>query len=268
MNVDIVILAFLNAINGPGGKPQLNFANQGTPCDQSTTPFTCPEIEADIKECQNKKKTVLLSIGGGSSLEKGWADAGSGTAAAHNLWQMFGPDQANKSVVRPFGAASVNGFDFDLEGTVSNSVAFGKTLRADMDLYQTQHPDQQFYLAAAPMCGKLSQANDNTNFLESVKLDIVSVQFYNDPSCDTRAGFNLAKWSDWAKSKNTTFLVGLPAGSSATTAGEYVAPDALKGVLAKAKGLEKMGGAMLWDATQAWSNSNYHVSVKDALTAA
>jgi chitinase len=70
--------------------------------------------------------------------------------------------------------------------------------------------------------------------------------------------------NDWASRKNTVFSVGLPTGTRAAGSG-YIEPDDLSDVLREAKSLGRMGGAMLWDASQAWSNGNYHKAVKKAL---
>jgi chitinase len=94
---------------------------------------------------------------------------------------------------------------------------------------------------------------------------MVLVQFYNNDVCDVRAGFNFEKWNDWARNKSTVFLVGLPAKQQAAPAGGYVPTEQLGAVMKKAKGGERMGGAMLWDASQAWWNDGYHRKVKEAL---
>ena len=45
-DINVIPMAFLDVINGPGGEPEINFANQGNDC--STFPGTallnCPQI--------------------------------------------------------------------------------------------------------------------------------------------------------------------------------------------------------------------------------
>jgi len=163
---------------------------------------------------------------------------------------MFGPptfDPPNPS--RPFGRASVDGFDFDFEREIPGMGEFGRELRRAMG---GERKDGRL-LTAAPMC-TLPAENSMYN---QIQLDMVFVQFYNNPKCHR-------DWNDWALRKNTMFAVGLPASSRAAGSG-YVEPNELDNVLREAKSLGRMGGAMLWDASQAWSNRKYHTAVKKAL---
>jgi chitinase len=266
-DIDIILISFLTAMNGADGQPQLNFANHGSStgdsrCDGSTTPWTCPEIEADIKACQSKGKTVMLSLGGANSPETGYDDETSAKDGALRVWQMFGPPDISKpDIIRPFGSAVVDGFDFDFEHGVKNIVAFAHALRGFMN----NHVERRFYLSAAPICALPNPIGPIQSLIDAVPLDMVLVQFYNNDPCDVRAGFNFEKWSEWAKDKGTVFLVGLPAKHQAAPAGGYVPPEQLGAVMKKAKGVERMGGVMLWDASQAWWNDEYHRKVKEAL---
>lgn len=265
-NVNIIILSFLTTLNGPGGQPVLNFANQGEHCDKTMQLMKCREIEDDIKFCQSKGKTILLSLGGDTSAEVGYQDEAAAKLGAEKIWQMFGPDQKMKDIARPFGSAMVNGFDFDFEvaSKVQNAAAFMGGLREHM---RTASEGAPFYLTAAPVCGQLASTTHTSveNVLDQIHLDMVFVQFYNDPNCDVRGGFNFDKWNEWAKGKNTALFVGLPASETAAPSGGYVAPGQLKEQMAQAKGKEQMAGVMLWDASQAWNNDYYHLKVKAAL---
>ncbi|KAF1846738.1 glycoside hydrolase family 18 protein [Cucurbitaria berberidis CBS 394.84] len=265
-DVNIILLSFLVNMNGVDGQPELNFANQGDRCDHDTKPFKCPEIEAGIKECQKNGKTILLSLGGAFSEEKGPVDKERAKKDAEKMWQMFGPDQS-KDIIRPFGSASVDGFDLDFEHEVQNMVPFGNALREQAGKHPKEHGDRQFYLSAAPVCHMPNPIGGVRDILDQLPLDMVFVQFYNNLSCDVRAGFNLEQWDGWAKAKNTTFFVGLPAKEAAAPSGGYVPPEKLSEHLRKAKGMGKMGGVMLWDASQAWSNDGYHRKIKSALNA-
>ncbi|CBX93944.1 hypothetical protein IAQ61_003816 [Plenodomus lingam] len=264
-NIDIIILSFVVSINSGKGEPELNFANQQGKCDESKQPLICPEIEADIKTCQSKKKTILLSIGGAISADPGFPDAPAAVHAAEKIWQMFGPNQGKSGIARPFGSASVDGFDLDFEHSMPNGAAFANALRAQMQ--GTASHDKPFYLTAAPQCPLDPIPLAQKEILENVHFDMVFVQFYNNPQCNTGSVPNFSAWSDWAKSKNSTFFVGLPAGKTAASSG-YVEPANLGAYLEKAKESEKMGGVMLWDASQAWGNDKYHNKVKTALNGA
>jgi chitinase len=94
---------------------------------------------------------------------------------------MFGPPQDSK-VLRPFGFASVDGFDFDFEGPNTNSVVFANQLRKVMDEYThsapAPHKGKMFFLSAAPQCPYPEVWMGD--LLNGVSLDFVMVQFYNN----------------------------------------------------------------------------------------
>jgi chitinase len=89
-------------------------------------------------------------------------------------------------------------------------------------------------------------------------LDFVSVQFYNNPSCNLgTSGFlpslqawsqDVSKYSTWNSVGNgftgPRLLIGAPGG-----AGGYVGQDAWRGILQQVKALRlgNLGGAMFWD---------------------
>jgi len=258
-NVDIILLAFLITItDGQGNfKPVLNFANQAPRCDQSKRPYTCPEVEEDIRTCQlDKKKTILLSFGGFTSPEAGFNDDNKARVAAQKLWEMFGPPTSDPpDSGRPFGRSVVDGFDFDFEREVPGMGVFGQELHKLMG----GENKRGRLITAAPQCPIPVQ----DSMFNQIPLDIVFVQFYNNPQCS----YNFKEWNDWATGRKARWFVGLP-GSQRAGAG-YIEPgDALNDIFRKAKEFDRMGGAMLWDASQAWSNNNYHVAVKKALTGA
>ncbi|KAJ4368183.1 Chitinase 2 [Neocucurbitaria cava] len=258
-DIDVIVIAFIDVVNTGTGRFHLNLANQGYNCTDSSPQYVCLELEADIIDCQAKGKTVLLSMGGErASGEKGYANEVLAKQGAQMIWDTFGPDQSKGGVFRPFGSASVDGFDLAFETNVLNIGPFAKALK---ELMKTSNKQQ--YLTAAPMC---ANPNEFPKF-DDPGLDMVFVQFYNDAQCDQRANFNFKDWNGWAKNQSTTFFVGLPAGVSAAQGPSYVIPGNLSTVLENTNGLDRMKGAMLWDASQAWSNENYHKKVKDALKA-
>jgi chitinase len=66
----------------------------------------------DIKTCQDKGKTILMSLGGANGVY-GFSNDADAEAFADTLWDIFG---AGNSDTRPFGDSVVDGFDLDIEG--------------------------------------------------------------------------------------------------------------------------------------------------------
>ncbi|KKY18646.1 putative class iii [Diplodia seriata] len=234
-NIDIIPLAFMTAISDSTGHPQLNFANQGDKCTtfDGTQLLNCPELATDIPLCQTQyNKTILLSIGGATYTEGGFANATAATTAADRIWSMFGPPPANLTtnltttaapVLRPFGAAQLDGFDFDFESTVSNISPFAQRLRSLMTAASRTDARPRL-LTAAPQC-PYPDAADNA-FLsgpDAVAIDAVFVQFYNNycgvqsfvPNATDQWNFNYAAWDTWARTEaaqaNAGFLASVKA---------------------------------------------------------
>jgi len=175
---------------------------------------------------------------------------------------MFGPPQASSSVPRPFGDAVLDGFDFDFEAAAQNMAPFAARLRAVMDAASS--PGRRFYLAAAPQCPIPDVAMDA--ILQSVALDFVSVQFYNNhcgapafnAADDATSNFNFADWDAWArgsKNPNVKILLGVPGSPGAAGSG-YVAPARLAEVIAYSKRFASFGGVMVWDMSQVFSGGS------------
>jgi chitinase len=69
----------------------------------------------DIKYCQSKDKKILLSMGGATPAY-GLSTIKEGEILADELWDTFGAGYTrNASAFRPFGTATVDGFDLDIE---------------------------------------------------------------------------------------------------------------------------------------------------------
>ncbi|EGD94540.1 class III chitinase [Trichophyton tonsurans CBS 112818] len=275
-DVDVIPLAFVISIKGPGGVPQINFSNQGDPCKPfpGTDLLHCPQIGEDIKTCQKKGKTILLSIGGATYSEGGFRSAEDAVAGANLLWDTFGPvKSSNSSVLRPFDDAVIDGFDLDFEGTVLNLVPFAKQLRT---LYDAEK-SKTFYLTAAPQCPYPDLYNKEV--LEGgVKFDALFIQFYNNfcglnnfvLGSQSQDKFNFAEWDNFAKkvsaNPNVKIMVGAPANKGAASSG-YVDAQTLVSVINWSKTFSSFGGVMMWDASQAWANGNFTSAVKGALSA-
>lgn len=258
-SIDIINLAFMNGIT----PPITNFANAGDRC----TPFadngnvlSCPEIEADIKTCQSKGKTITISLGGATYTQGGWGSTADAQNAAQLVWDMFGPVPSGKQVDRPFGSAVVDGIDFDFESTVSNLPAFGAKLRSLMD----GAGGKKFLLSAAPQCPFPDAADGAT--LDAVAFDFVQIQFYNNycgvnnfaEGSQTQNNFNFDTWDKWAKgSKNpgVKLLLGIPANTGA--GGGYTNGSKLKAAFDWSKQFSSFGGAMMWDMSQLYANNGF-----------
>ncbi|KAE8355789.1 class III chitinase [Aspergillus coremiiformis] len=306
--IDVIILAFLITINGQGGAPQINFANAGNNCTtfEGTNLLKCPQIGADITTCQKKGKTIILSIGGATYSEGGFQSESAAEAGADLIWKTFGPSATNgpllnasninatsvyhagrlnrfnstglhairansATIHRPFGNATVDGFDFDFEANVKNTAPFANRLRKLSDADQTR----KYYLTAAPQC-PYPDAADEDILNGSVSVDAIFVQFYNN-GCGVnsfvsgqqkQSSFNFEQWDNWAKTvsknKKAKVLLGVPANTGAASTG-YLSASQLAPVIEYSKSFESFGGVMMWDVSQAYGNKGFLDGVRDAL---
>ncbi|KAI1338520.1 glycoside hydrolase superfamily [Xylariaceae sp. FL0016] len=265
-NIDIIPIAFLTS---PDPTKVLESLSSGI-----------ETIESDITACQSQHgKTIMLSLGGDRAF--GWAFAAPADAekAATDIFQAFGPadSAAGAGATRPFGSASIDGFDLDFEGAYPNIEAFARKLRQLMD-----GSGRTMYLSAAPQC-PLPEVNLGTilgaHAGDVVDLDFVFVQFYNNPSCDVRAwmnpnpgpgvSVNIDQWDNWAAKQSKIFL-GLPAGPTAAnghinTPADYVDGNDLARLIDHCKGFESFGGVMMWDMTQQEQNAGFMADTASAL---
>lgn len=241
---DIVNVAFINVFpdQGPGGYPGTNFGNacgaRTYTVDGVSTKLAsdCASIGSDIKGCQDLGKKVLLSLGGAWPTDYWLKDDGSARRFADFLWGAFGPPSPSWSGVRPFGDASVDGFDFDIESLIDRSRPEYANVPEDYqsrgygamidhlknDLFPTG--PRTYYISGAPQCvlpdARLSNAIATSWF------DFIFVQFWNTYHCSARAGANkLAgtstdsndiswmQWADWVGAnsfnKNAKIYLGL-----------------------------------------------------------
>ena len=115
-NVDIVVLAFLSELFGPGDFPTLNF---GAACGGQTPQMesagatgllSCPDMASQIKQCQGLGKKVLLSLGGADAVTAFPSDS-KATDFANQLWDLFGAGTGVDAGLRPFGDVRIDGFD-------------------------------------------------------------------------------------------------------------------------------------------------------------
>ncbi|CEN60252.1 hypothetical protein ASPCAL02693 [Aspergillus calidoustus] len=291
-NIDVIILAFLMTINGPGGAPEIDFATSSEKCATfaGTNLKNCPEIGTDITTCQSKNKTILLSIGGATYTEGGFTSQAAAESGADLLWATFGPPATTTAgrtsgigsggrgqavqALRPFGTAVLDGFDFDFEAAVTNMAPFAKRLRALADA-DTVNSQRKYFLTAAPQCPFPDAADrDILNTDASATIDAVWVQFYNN-YCGVNSyipgsvgNFNFETWDKWAltESKNPDVKVylGVPANTGAAGTG-YLPISSLTPVIQYSKKFESFGGVMMWDVSQAYGNQGFLSGIKGAL---
>ncbi|TVY28767.1 Class III chitinase [Lachnellula hyalina] len=229
----------------------------------------------DIATCQSTYgKTILLSVGGSTYTEGGFTSEDAAVAAASNLWDIFGPPTSS-SVTRPFGTSVIDGFDFDFESTVQNMVPFANQLRSLMTA-SSSSTGKQYILTAAPQC-PYPDAADGSMLAGAVSFDAIFIQFYNNycgvqsytVGSSTQNNFNFDTWDNWAKTvslnPDVKLLLGIP-GNTGAGAG-YETGTTLAAVIAYSKSFSSFGGVMIWDMSQAYSNSGFIDGVTNDLAA-
>jgi chitinase len=177
-------------------------------------------------------------------------------------------------VHRPFGDASVDGFDFDFEAGTTHMLPFAQRLRELMDA----DTSRQYFLTAAPQC-PYPDAADKDILAGDVSIDAVWVQFYNNfcgvnsfqKGQDDQKSFNFKTWDNWAKTvssnKKAKVFLGVPANTKAASTG-YVPASDLEPVIEYCKTFESFGGVMMWDVTQAYGNKGFLDTVRKAVSQA
>jgi chitinase len=115
----------------------------------------------------------------------------------------------------------------------------------------------------------------NKDIIDNVPLDWVNVQFYNNgcgassyvPGATDQWNFSFNQWDTWAtsasKNPNVKVLLGVPTNTGAGRG--YLSPSALQPVISFSSKYKSFGGVMMWDASQAWTNSGFVSSVKSYL---
>ncbi|KAJ8100580.1 glycoside hydrolase superfamily [Lipomyces tetrasporus] len=247
-SVDIVVLSFLMTFYAADGLPEVNFANACSDTFSGTTLLKCDQIAADIQTCQAKGKKVLLSLGGAAG-SYGFSSDSEGSSFATTLWDMFG---GGTSDYRPFGSAVVDGFDLDIEN--ANSIGYAAFVEQMRNLYS----GGDYYISGAPQCpfpdASIGDALDNAWF------DFVFIQFYNNYcGVNNPSQFNYdSDWQAWVSStavnKNVKLYVGVPGSSSAAGSG-YTTPSGLLDIMNSISDKSSLGGVMIWDASQAFTNT-------------
>lgn len=263
-NVDIVILSFIFSFFDDNGYPSIDFGpgcSSQTSAQADTAPGLkdCSALAPEVSACQTLGKKVLVSLGGYNS-NTSFASKTQATDFASKLWDLFGAGSGADAGLRPFGTdVVVDGFDLDNENhSTEHYETFATTLRGRFNTDDSK----TYYLSAAPQCpipdesipiGALQQA------------DFVWVQFYNNPSCNIDTpGFqqSFKAWSDLLASgtqlRGPRLYIGA-AGFEGAGSG-YVKGSGLGTRVRNARGLyvEKFGGMMLWDGSEAALNEDQY----------
>lgn len=107
--------------------------------------LSCPDVGKAITSCQSKGKKVLISLGGADGAY-GFDDDDTAKKFSLTMWKLF---LGGTSSSRPFGAATLDGIDLDLEaGTSVGYAAFVNELRALMDTDSSRN----YFITGTPQC--------------------------------------------------------------------------------------------------------------------
>ncbi|EKM83457.1 hypothetical protein AGABI1DRAFT_66074 [Agaricus bisporus var. burnettii JB137-S8] len=268
--INVFPVAFLHVFFGPGGLPSINLANTCNDNDNSVFPGTdlpnCSALAADIKACQAKGKILTLSLGGATG-SVGFQSDGQAETFAQTIWNLF---LGGSSSTRPFGSASLDGIDLDIEGGSSaHYAAFVNKIRS-----LASGASKKYYVTAAPQCVYPDSALGGV--LNSAHFDAIYGKFYNNPcglqNFNSVSNWNFGIWDNWARTispnKDVKVYIGAPASSSAAGGG-YVDSTTLRNIANKMRtSFPSFGGVMLWDASQAYANNRYDQAIKNGLTSA
>ncbi|ORX86719.1 glycoside hydrolase [Basidiobolus meristosporus CBS 931.73] len=270
--VDVIPVAFLDTFFGTGGLPELNLANTCNMKDNKVFPNSnllyCPNVGEDIKFCQSRGKSVVLSLGGAGG-SYGFQDDAQAKNFATQLWNLFLGGESN---TRPFGDAILDGVDLDIEGGgPTGYVAFVNQLRSHYE----EDKRKKYLVTGAPQC-VYPDANLGST-LNNAWFDLVFVQFYNNPCglqyYDNYRAWNFGVWDYWAThispNPDVKVYIGAPAAPKAAGSG-YVPINELKTIAQETRSkFTSFGGVMFWDASQAWANQveggNYGEATKQFL---
>lgn len=265
--IDTFPIAFLDEFYSTDNLPSIDLANTCNTGDNSlfsgTNLLNCSFLASGIETCQAAGKIVTISLGGATG-SNGFANDTEAAAYAQTIWDLF---LGGSSSTRPFGSAILDGIDMDIEGgSQTGFVSFLSALRTLMD-----GGSKPYYITAAPQCPYPDAYIGTT--LNEFGFDAVYVQFYNNycglTNYDDSYDWDFATWDTWAQTvspnPDVKVYIGAPASSSAAGSG-YVSPSTFTTIIQETMAeYSSFGGVMLWDASQAYANDRYDISVKDAL---
>lgn len=259
--VNIVNLAFVPTFFTSSGYPATTFGPACVGQNQAQAAINsqlqnCEALGRQITTCQQLYNTKILVSLGGYIASSAFPTQSDATDFADTLWDLFGGGVSKTPRLRPFGNATVDGFDIDNENhSTDHYEAFLSALRSRF----IKDPARTYYISAAPQCPR-PDASISDFILKHA--DFVWVQFYNNPSCNLdSAGFleSFLAWSadlDSSRGYGPRVFIGMGAWPGAGPG--YVPGTSLASVVARIKSLNvtNLGGIMLWDGTEGLLNKD------------
>lgn len=262
---DIIVIGFVVPLFHRLNKDELPGINLAHHCAFAANRhypylYSCPQIERDIKTCQESGIKVTISIGG-STGNGSLASSGRALKLAHNLWNLFlGGKDSLLVPLRPFGSAVLDGVDLDVEqGSYKHYPIFVKELHR---LMKTD-TSKKFIISAAPQCPYpdriLGPQIDGTPLNDTGEyFNHIYIQFYNNfcwPGDPKWFNSTLTQWLTFATRTGALVFIGLPAGIHASSSPRYyIPPNKLEPIYKSIRNLPGVGGVMLWDCSSDQNN--------------
>ncbi|MCJ1446545.1 MAG: Chitinase 2 [Stictis urceolatum] len=265
--IDILVLAFLYEF-GDGQIIPSGTVGQSCFISQSGEGQNCDALASAIAKCQSVGVKIILSLGGASGSYKLSSNAEAAEIGQY-LWESYG-NSGNTTVQRPFGDASVNGFDFDIE--LNNGYSqYYPTMISTLRTAFKSDPKNTYYITGAPQC-PIPEPNMGV-IIGNATFDYLFVQWYNnnayapDPCAlpfNGNAPFNYNDWVSYTAgtpSKDAKIFIGMPASTlgangSPNGATYYITPTQLASLIAEYGSATRFGGIMMWNAGFSDSNVN------------
>lgn len=249
----IVIVSFAHAIGmgsrNAGGLPETQISGcSGNMPAPNQYLQDCSNLAPAIAACQAAGKQVILSLGGGGA-KVGFKSDAEGQAYAALLWDAV---LGGKGAVRPFGAATLDGIDLDVEsGSAVGYGAFVLALRAKMDA----DTRKKYIITAAPQCPFpdvwMGPGVGTALTMGLTAFDHLFVQFYNNYCrwAEPEAFMTTyGQWTTLGTGVQPKIWVGLPAASNAAMKEDMVSVATMPALIKAASASPNYGGIMLWDA--------------------
>ncbi|KID81809.1 Glycoside hydrolase, subgroup, catalytic core [Metarhizium guizhouense ARSEF 977] len=212
-----------------------------------------------IKNCQSKRKPVILSLGGATEFSdvRLHSDA-QGQQIANTVWNLFLGGTDHKEL-RPFGDVKLDGVDLDNEtNNATGYLAMTKQFKANFQ----KDTSKKYYITAAPQC----RFPDQSEPLDVCQLlDWVQVQFYNNDDCNVAQSGFVTAVKNWSKGigSGVQLYIGALASDADGDQGFVDAATLNKTInQVKALNLSNFGGVMLWEGQLAVQNDNYQKKIK------
>ena len=248
--------------------------------------------------CESLCRYPHLAEPAGDSCGYGFSSGEDAAETALNVWELFlGGYPSKSTATRPFGNATLDGVDLDIEcaanGTDpmyyttfvqqlrslmqngSSSSAATESLDTEYAAVETTLGTAKYLITAAPQCvfpdAYLGPQLAGLALTDAaMQFDYLWPQFYNNHICqyneaDKGAGFqqSFQNWSSWANATAPALevLVGLPASPSAATTGYIADSDEVKQInMIRRSNATNFDGVMLWSAAWEFENEQMNQS--------